>query len=146
MKKGILITCLSVLLLSGCGSSGKGTKAIKECKQTDNYTCVTKEVNDMLPSSAEHDGVSMFAGSQIKTGKQVIFKNNGTSNGTYDLSMYIYDKDNWLSTVNFMEEDDVKINKNSEYVYDLPEEAVGKYFLINVAEHSGSPELTIEVV
>ena len=60
--------------------------------------------------------------------------------------MYIYDKDNWLSTVNFMEEDDVKINKNSEYVYDLPEEAVGKYFLINVAKHSGAPELTIEVV
>lgn len=51
MKKGILITCLCVLLLSGCGSSSKGVKAIKECKQTDNYTCVTKEVYDMLPSS-----------------------------------------------------------------------------------------------
>ena len=39
MKKGFLITCLSVLLLSGYGS-GKNAKAIKGCKQTDNFTCV----------------------------------------------------------------------------------------------------------
>lgn len=142
MKKGILITCLSILLLSGCGSSGKGTKAIKECQETENYACVTKEKNDLLPSTIVHDNTkTMVVGQDIKTGSTIIFKNNEKNKEDVDIRISIQNIDDVWDYVVLFNEKDVEIPANGEFKYELPKEAIGKYININV--DGGEVELEV---
>ena len=145
MKKGILITCLCVLLLSGCGSSSKDAKAIKECTKMEELECVTKEQNDLLPNTVKSES-TIYVGGDVKTGKTIKFINNDNKDGTYDISLGTYSKDNLFNGFPVDSFDDLKIKSKDEFVVDLPKDAIGKNIIINVDNHSGAPELTIEVI
>ncbi len=145
MKKGILITCLCILLLSGCGSSGKDAKAIKECQETE-YACITKEQNEMLPNTVEHEGLSVDLGRNVKTGKTIIFKNETEYDGLYDFEFIVRDPENFTKYAVFHKVSDVEIKSGQKWEYDLPSNVVGKYITVNEDRDGGDPNLTLEVV